>query len=87
MDTQSLPIAREAKIVCHPQIRGGAPVVAGTRIPVWAIVLYSTGTTDRYEVLVHFPDLTKADVDAALAYYEAHQEEIDRYVAENVAVD
>ncbi len=86
MDLESLPIAREARIVCHPQIRGGAPVIAGTRIPVWSVVLYSNYGEDREAVVRGF-DLTWEEIDAALAYYADHRAEVDRYITENVAVD
>ncbi|MGH2369456.1 MAG: DUF433 domain-containing protein [Chloroflexota bacterium] len=86
-DTYPIPVAPPLtlpRIVCDPRILGGEPTVRGTRISVRIVVLAQRGwgTTDR--VLQEYPQLERADIDAALAYYQAHQSEVDRYVRENL---
>ena len=64
-------------IETHPQRCGGKPCVAGTRIRVWDIYVWHVLRGQSPEEIVHnFPQLTLADVHAALAYFWEHQEEI-----------
>ncbi len=57
--------------------------IAGTRITLDTVIAcYQQG--DNPEVIVDgFPSLTLADVHAVIAYYLHHQEEVDRYIAQN----
>jgi uncharacterized protein (DUF433 family) len=41
-------------------------------------------TDDR--ILVHHPDLTQADLEAAWDYYAAHHEEIEQAIKDSAAV-
>jgi uncharacterized protein (DUF433 family) len=67
-----------------PGVVGGEPVIAGTRTPVRTIVQYARIYQDNPAMLeTVYPHLTRADIDEALAYYEAHRAEIDRYIAKN----
>jgi len=64
-------------IVSNPEIRGGRPIIAGTRIRVMDLVashLYRN--FEPGELAVQF-NLSIAQVYAALAYYYLHKEEID----------
>ncbi|MGI8857731.1 MAG: DUF433 domain-containing protein [Thermomicrobiales bacterium] len=70
-------IARRADIL------GGEPIIAGTRIPVRVIVQTAQFSSDLVEVNEGYPILTRADIEEALAFYEANRAEIDRYIAEN----
>ena len=64
-----------------PAIRGGRPKIAGTGLTVRRIVgWYKTGMTPE-EIALEFPNLTLAQVHAALAYYHANQEEIEADIA------
>jgi uncharacterized protein (DUF433 family) len=57
---------------------GGKPCVAGTRIRVWDIyVLHELQGKSADEVVAAYPELSLADVYAALAYYFDHKLEID----------
>lgn len=62
---------------------GGKPCIAGTRVRVWDVHLWHDlrGRSPE-EVVAIFPQLTLADVHAALAYYLDHREEIERQMAE-----
>src|SRR5205814_7393754 len=70
-------------IVRNPQILEGEPTIAGTRISVRAVVLTHRYTPDVAGMLQAHPMLSEAAIRAALSYYADHQQEIDRYIAEN----
>lgn len=65
-----------------PDICGGAPVVAGTRIRVSHIAYrYEREHQSPDEIVQAYPHLTLAQVHAALAYYYSHREEIDHEIS------
>jgi uncharacterized protein (DUF433 family) len=71
-----------ATVINHIESRegvcGGKPCVAGTRIRVWDIhVWHDLRGQSPEEIVSLFPQLSVADVHAALAYYLDHREEID----------
>lgn len=72
-----------AHITRNPAVLSGEPVVAGTRVPVRAIVLTHRYAPDAEYIYAAYPFVTRADIDEALAYYEAHRDEIDSYIADN----
>ena len=62
---------------------GGKPCVAGTRIRVWDVhVWHDLRGWSPAEIVTQFPQLTLADVHAALAYYHDHREEIEQQMRE-----
>lgn len=72
----------EPTLVQHIEIRpdkcGGKPCIAGTRVRVWDIYVLSERLgKSADEILSDYPELSLADVHAALAYYFDHQAEID----------
>jgi len=77
----------EANIVRHPGILGGEPVIRGTRISVRSVALAAQEYGAPDGVVEAYPQLTPADVSDALAFYEAHKTEIDRYIQANLAND
>jgi uncharacterized protein (DUF433 family) len=72
-----------AEIVRNPEIHGGEPTVAGTRISVRTIVVAWHFEPDIASLCEAYPTLTPAAIRAALAFYDANRAEIDRYIAEN----
>ena len=65
-------------IEIRPDKCGGKPCIAGTRIRVWDIyVLHERLGKTPDEILTDYPELSLADIYAALAYYFDHQAEID----------
>ena len=59
----------QAPLITHdPDILGGKPVVAGTRMSVEAILESLAGGMEIDEMLVEFPFLSKAQILAALDY-------------------
>ena len=62
------PGERHPRITADPSVQGGYPVIAGTRIPVDAVLgMWEEGLSIE-EILEEYPDLEPDDVDAALAY-------------------
>jgi uncharacterized protein (DUF433 family) len=65
-------------IECTPGVRSGKPRIAGTRICVSDVVVWTEQGRSPDEIVTDFPQLTLADVYCALGYYHDHREEIDR---------
>jgi uncharacterized protein (DUF433 family) len=66
-------------IECKPSVCGGKPCIAGTRIRVQDV--YDWHEREGFspdEIVTRFPQLTLADVYAALAYYWDHREAIEQ---------
>ncbi len=62
---------------------GGAPIVTGTRIPVWLLEQARRLGMSEHEQLRAYPTLCGADLAADWAYASEHREEIDSQIAEN----
>lgn len=71
----------------NPRIQGGEPTDKGTRVPVRSVVLIHRLYHDVERVRRAFPMLDTQAIHEALAYYQAHRAEIDRYIAENESGD
>ncbi|RIK81171.1 MAG: hypothetical protein DCC68_09520 [Planctomycetota bacterium] len=64
-------------VVKTPSTCGGKARIAGHRIRVQDIVLWNEEGRSPEEIVGEFPQLSLADVHAALAYYFDHRDEID----------
>jgi uncharacterized protein (DUF433 family) len=75
-------------IVSDPEVCGGSPRIAGTRITVRTIVIAILlhGLSPE-ELLSHYPHLSLAGIHDALSYYYDHREAIDREIAEHERLD
>lgn len=51
-----------------PAVRSGKPIVRGTRITVSDVLEYLAGGMTQEEILADFPDLTRDDIRAVLAF-------------------
>ncbi len=73
-----------AHIESRTGVRGGKPCIAGTRIRVQDIWTWHElqGLTPE-EIVTQFPQVSLADVHAALTYYHDHREEIQRQIKES----
>lgn len=67
-----------------PGVRSGRTIIAGTRIGVHDVVGLIVNGASVDDVCRSFPDVTRAQVYACLAYYEDHRTEIDDLVAEQM---
>ncbi len=74
-------------ITKQPGIRGGKACIDQTRICVNNVVfLHKEGKTPE-EILVEYPDLSLAQVHAALTYYYDHVDEIEAELVEEEGWD
>lgn len=64
-------------------IRSGKPRIKGTRVTVADVVLWTEQGMCPDEIVTEFPQLSLADVHAALAYYHDNRELIDRQIKES----
>lgn len=55
-------------ITIDPNKRGGKPCVRGLRITVYEVLDYLASDVSEEEILTDFPDLTKADLKACIAF-------------------
>src|SRR5258708_2314048 len=73
------------QISVQPQVMSGRPCIAGTRVRVMDIIGAKQAGVPDDELLEHSltRTLTRSELRAALAYYNAHQGEIDAAPAED----
>ncbi|MFZ9737881.1 MAG: DUF433 domain-containing protein [Prochlorotrichaceae cyanobacterium] len=82
--TQTLT-RRSLRITKTSDVMGGDACIANTRLPVWLFVsLRRQGATDT-ELLEAYPRLSETDLADAWIYAEAHAEEIENALKEQVA--
>ena len=79
MATKSL----DERIVQTPDVCGGKPRIDGHRITVQNIAIWHDRLGWSADEIANEYDLDVADIYAALAYYFAHREEIDRSIQES----
>ena len=85
---QPVPTAAHPRIVRDPDVVGGAPTIAGTRVPVRAVAALWRATGDRALIRRNYPRLSEDDVETAIGYHEAHRAEINaELLAEKQAAD
>lgn len=56
------------RIVLNPDVRFGKPTVRGTRITVGDVLGYLAGGMSEDQVLADFPQLSREDIRACLAF-------------------
>ena len=85
MKSEAVFMATNPYIEITPGIVGGKPRVAGHRIAVQNIAIWHERMGKSVDEIADEYDLTLAEVYAALAYYFAHREEIDKSIEEGQA--
>jgi uncharacterized protein (DUF433 family) len=68
-----------------PDVCGGRIRVDGTRVTVHQVVAYYQQGWTPEEIADQYPHITLAQVYAALAYYHANRDEIDRELEQETA--
>ena len=68
-----------------PGTCGGRPHIAGRRLSVQQIVVFTQGRLSPQDIVQEYEGLTLAQVHAALAYYHANTDEIDAYLTADKA--
>ena len=81
--SMSSTVVVDSHIEITPGTCAGKPRIAGHRIRVQDIVLWTEEGRSADEIVAEFPQLSLADVYAALTYYHDHREEIDRDIRED----
>ena len=56
------------RITIDPAIRGGKPLICGTRITVTDVLEYLASGMSEDEIIADFPDLSHEDILATLAF-------------------
>ncbi len=78
LDSRSriLSVSWQERIAVDPAIRSGKPCIRGTRITVYDILEYFAGGMSEDQILADFPDLTREDIRAALAFAAARERRV-----------
>jgi uncharacterized protein (DUF433 family) len=71
----------QQRISVNPAVRSGKPCIKGTRITVYDILEYLAGGMTEDEILADFPDLTREDIRASLAFAAARERRLANSVA------
>lgn len=61
----------EQRIAVNPDVRSGKPCIKGTRITVYDVLEYRAGGMTEVQILGDFPDLSRDDIRATLAFAAA----------------
>jgi uncharacterized protein (DUF433 family) len=56
------------RITIDPDKRGGKPCIRGLRITVYEVLEYLASGMSEAQILSDFPDLTREDIQACLAF-------------------
>jgi uncharacterized protein (DUF433 family) len=71
----------EERITVDPAVRSGKPCIKGTRITVYDVLEYLAGGMTEDKILGDFPDLTREDIRAVLAFAAARERRVTNSVA------
>jgi uncharacterized protein (DUF433 family) len=71
----------QERISVDPAVRGGKPCVRNTRITVYDVLEYLAGGMSEDAILADFPDLTRDDIRACLAFAAARERRLTNSVA------
>jgi len=69
------------RIAVNPAVRSGKPCIKGTRITVYDVLEYLAGGMSEDDILRDFPDLTREDIRACLAFAAARERRLANSVA------
>src|SRR5262245_34248898 len=84
--TGSPPLASiDQYVVSNPDIKGGRPALAGTRISIADLVIMHLRMRQSLDEIAATYDLPLAAVRAGMAYYYDHRDEIDQCIEEDHA--
>jgi uncharacterized protein (DUF433 family) len=74
-------MAWQDRISVNPAVRSGKPCIKGTRITVYDVLEYLAGGMTEDEIVSDFPDLTRDDIRATLAFAAARERRVANSVA------
>ncbi len=61
-------MSSQSRIVTNPEVCGGRPIIAGTRMRVADVLGMLAGGASEAEIIADFPYLSAEDIRACLAY-------------------
>lgn len=76
-----MTMAWQERVSVNPAVRSGKPCIKGTRITVYDVLEYLAGGMTEDAILSDFPDLTREDIRAALAFAAARERRLTNSVA------
>jgi len=62
-------------------VRGGKPCIKGTRITVYDVLEYLAGGMSEDQIVNDFPDLSREDIRACLAFAAARERRVSNSAA------
>jgi len=71
----------QERITVNPAVRSGKPCIKGTRITVYDVLEYLAGGMSEDQILADFPDLTREDIRASLAFAAARERRLSNPAA------
>lgn len=71
----------QERISISADVRSGKPCIKGTRITVYDVLEYLAGGMSEDDVLADFPDLTRDDIRACLAFAAARERRVSNSAA------
>ncbi len=75
------PMNWQDRVTVDAGVRSGKPCIRGTRITVYDVLEYLAGGMSEDEILSDFPDLTREDIRACLAFAAARERRLANSVA------
>lgn len=66
----------QLRIVIDPAVRSGKPCIRGTRVTVYDVLEYLAGGMTENDILKDFPDLSREDIRACLAFAAARERRV-----------
>jgi len=76
-----LDMSWQERVSVNPTVRSGKPCIKGTRITVYDVLEYLAGGMSESEIVRDFPDLTRDDIRAVLAFAAARERRLANFVA------
>jgi uncharacterized protein (DUF433 family) len=67
----------ESHIHRNPDVLGGKPIIRGTRVAVSLIADWIDAGVPVAQILADYPNLTRDDIEAAVAYTKRERAQID----------
>lgn len=71
----------QERISVNPSVRSGKPCINGTQITAYDVLEYLAGRMSDDEILADFPDLTRDDIRASLAFAAARERRLSNSMA------
>lgn len=82
--TTKTPVDIGTLITSIPDVQGGMPCLAGTRIPVLQIAVMHQEGMSIEEMVEDFPHVPESHFYAGVAYYLANRERMDAEITEEI---